>query len=97
MTHERPAECSCKQNPLIPDKLNSHFPIFWYEECGEVPRALDADVEEGVGDGVAQLDLHLRGLQVAHGRQAQDPAGVTATWEWKEEIDDSLGDTNSVL
>ena len=44
-------------------------------------------MEEGVGDGVAQLDLHLRGLQVAHRGQAGDPAGV-ATCEWKEELHD---------
>ena len=70
--------------------LHSHFPIFWYEECGEVPCALDADVEEGVGDGVAQLDLHLRRLQVAHRGQAQDPAAGVATYEWKEEIHDKM-------
>ena len=55
-------------------------------------------MEEGVGDGVAQLDLHLRGLQVAHRGQAKDPAGVATCWNGKEKyVFDSLGDTNSVL
>ena len=51
--------------------FNSHFPVFGYEEGREVPGPLDAHVEEGVGGGVAQLDLHLRGLQ-AHRGQAQE-------------------------
>jgi hypothetical protein len=36
-----------------------HFSVLWQDEGLQVPRPLDADVQQGLGRRVAELDLYL--------------------------------------